>query len=367
MKNISILFIFLYNFSYSQTNSDIVIGKKDSIFSKILNENRELLVYVPPLENEYIQSASYPVLYVLDGDKLFTQTIGILEHLSGTYGSERCPKMIVVGIVNYNRIKDLLPITSNDTKDNIDDFTQFLEKELIPFIDTKYPTQPYRTILGHSLGGLRVANTLLYQSQIFSSYIALDPSLGHDMNVWSDKSHKIIPNKKFNNKSLYIAMAQTMPKLMDTATINRDTTGASRHMRSIMKFTTDISNNKNSGLNFNWKYYPDNTHSEVSFPGTFDGLKNNFNWFYNADRNKIFDATINSKQAIEIIEEKYKIVSQQMGYSILPSEEYIMNFIGLLLNIGQTEKAIAFAKLNIKNYPKSELARYYLSEIEKGN
>ena len=42
-----------------------------------------------------------------------------------------------------------------------------------------------------------------------------------------------------------------------------------------------------------------------------------------------------------------------------------MNIIGILLQKGQKEKAIAFAKLNIKNYPKSELAIYYLSEIEK--
>lgn len=363
MRYTIIILLFICNSVIGQTNNNIVIGVKDSLFSKKLNENRELIVYVPKLENEYIQSATYPVLYLLDGDRLFTQTIGILEYLSSEYGSERCPKMIVVGVVNNNRIKDLLPTTSNDTKDNNDDFTQFLEQELIPYIDQKYPTQPYKTILGHSLGGLRAVNTLVYQSQIFNGYIALDPSLGHDMNIWSDKAHQLLPNKKFSNKSLYIAMAQTMPLLMDTAIINKDTTGASRHMRAIMRFANDI--NDENTLNFNWKYYPDKTHSEVTFIGAYDGLQSVFSWYHNPEKNKLFDPNVSSTQAIEIVVNRFEIVSQQMGYTVLPSEEYVMNIIGILLNKGQKEKAIAFAELNINNYPKSELAIYYLSEIEK--
>jgi hypothetical protein len=358
MKYIIITLLFLCNSALGQTNSNIVITKKDTLFSQKLNENRELFIYVPQLENEYIQSATYPVLYLLDGDKLFIQTIGILNHLSNEYGSERCPKMIIVGIVNNNRIKDLLPVTNNDI------FSQFLEEELIPYIDKKYPTQPYRTFLGHSLGGLRVTNTLVYQSQIFNSYIALDPSLGHDLNVWSDKAHKTIPNKIFSNKSLYLAMAQTMPKNMDTATISKDTTGASRHMRAIMQFENDINNKKNE-LNFAWKYYPDKTHSEVTFNGTYDGLQSIFSWFYNPDLYKIFDPNVGSIEAAQIITKRFEIISAQMGYNVLPPEENILKIIEHLMTKGQKEKAIFFAKLNIKNYPKSELAIYHLSEIEK--
>lgn len=358
MKYILIAFLFLWNSAFGQVNSSIVIGKKDTLFSQKLNEHRELLIYVPRLENEYIQSATYPVLYLLDGDQLFTQTIGILEHLSSEYGSERCPKMIVVGVVNNNRIKDLLPVAGNDN------FSQFLEKELIPYIDQKYPTQPYRTILGHSLGGMCVADILVYQSQIFNNYIALDPSLGHDLNVWSDKAHKSIQNKEFSNKSLYLAMAQTMPKTMDTAAICKDTTGASRHMRAIMQFEKDVNPKKNA-LSFEWKYYPDKTHSEVTFMGTYDGLQSIFSWYYNPDLNKIFDPNIGSIEAGQIMTQRFELISKRMGYSVLPPEENILRIIELLMAKGQKEKAIYFAKLNIKNYPKSELATYHLSEIEK--
>jgi predicted alpha/beta superfamily hydrolase len=364
MKYLTVIFLSISSFIFGQVPNNIIIGIKDSLFSKKLNENRELIIYVPQLENEYVQSATYPVLYLLDGDRLFTQTIGILDHLSNEYGGERCPKMIVVALVSNNRLKDLLPITSNDLKDNNDDFTQFLEKELIPYIDENYPTQPFRTILGHSLGGLRVANTLVYQSQISNSYISLDPSLGHDLNVWSEKSSKLIPQKKFTNKYLYLAMAQTMPNLMDTSVIRMDTTGASRHMRAIMRFEKDI-NNKTNGLNFNWKYYPDKTHSEVSFIGTYDALQSIFSWYFDSKKNMIYDLNIKSEEAIDIVVKRFEMISNKMGYIVLPPEEYVMNIIHNLLNKGQKEKAMNFAKLNIKNYPLSELAVYYLSEIKK--
>ena len=359
MRQLTFILLICATTLFGQKNGEICIGKKDSLYSNILKENREIIVYVPQNENPYIQTDKYPVLYLLDGDILFAKTIGILDHLSSYYGSERCPKMIVVGIINSNRFKDLLPITSKDKQDSIDDFTKFMEKELIPYIDKKYPTQQYRTLLGHSLGGLRSANTLVYQPQVFNSYIALDPSLGHDMYIWSNKTHDLLKSKTFNNKSLYLAMAQTMPKSMDSATIQKDTTGWSRHMRSIMRFANDINTNKNKGLNFNWKYYPNLTHGEVTFEGAYDGIKSIFSWYYNGDVNKIYDNETSVNSSIEIITKKYDIISSNMGFRVLPPEGDIINIIETLLDKGMKDKAVAFADLNVKNYPQSELASYY--------
>ena len=367
MKQLAFILPFISTILFGQTSGEICIGKKDSLYSNILKENREIIVYVPKNENPYIQTDKYPVLYILDGDKLFTKTVGILEHLSSDYGSERCPKMIVVGIINANRIKDLLPITSKDKQDDKDAFTDFMEKELVPYIDKQYPTVKHRTLLGHSLGGLRAANTLVYNPHIFNSYIALDPSLGHDMNVWSNKTHDLMKAKAFNTNFLYLAMAQTMPKSMDTSAIQKDTTGMSRHMRSIMRFSNDITTNKNKGLNFNWKYYSSLTHSEVTFEGTYDGLKSIFSWYYNEDINKIYDVATSVNSAVGIITKKYEIISSNMGVQVLPLEGDIIKIIDMLLSKGMKDKAVAFAELNVKNYPQSELASYYKNYVMWGD
>jgi predicted alpha/beta superfamily hydrolase len=91
--------------------------------------------------------------------------------------------MIVIGITNTNRDRDLKPtiknLKGNPNPDSGggDNFMNFIEKELIPHIDSIYPTAPYRIFSGHSLGGLTVINTFLNNTQLFNAYIAIDPSL----------------------------------------------------------------------------------------------------------------------------------------------------------------------------------------------
>lgn len=126
-----------------------------------------------------------------------------------------------------------------------------------------------------------------------------------------------------------------------------------------MRFANDINTNKNKGLNFNWKYYPNLTHGEVTFEGAYDGLKSIFSWYYNEDINKIYDNATSVNSAIEIITKKYDIISSNMGLQVLPPEGSIMKIIDVLLGKGMKEKAVAFADLNVKNYPQSELAAYY--------
>ncbi len=367
MKIVILFFISFTGSLLAQTNADFCIAKTDSLYSGILKEKREILVYVPQPDNPYVKSETYPVLYLFDGAKSFMKTVAMIDHLSSDYGSYRCPKMIVVAVEHPDRFKDLFPNTAKDNKDGVDDFGKFMEQELIPYIDKKYPTQPYRTVVGHSLGGLRVAHSLVYQSQLFSSYIALDPSLGHDMNVWSNKARDVMKQKSFNNTSLFIAMAHTMPKTMDIKDIKRDTTGHSRHMRTIIQFADDISINKNQGLQFDWKYYPNETHSEVTFSGTFDGLNSVFSWYYNPDQEQIFDAKTNPNAAVSIVAKHFQLISNKMGYKVVPSESYITRLVEILVNKQMIDKAIAFAEYNFTNFPESELAYYYVNYAKWGD
>ena len=46
-------------------NEEIVIGEKVTIKSKVLNEDRNLMVYLP--QTYGISGKSYPVMYLLDG------------------------------------------------------------------------------------------------------------------------------------------------------------------------------------------------------------------------------------------------------------------------------------------------------------
>ncbi len=347
---------------YCQAEKTFSIGKYDKLHSEIYQRDREFIVHVPDASDQKISTETYPVLFLLDGDVLFTKTVGILNHLSSAYGGEKCPKMIIVGIQHPNRMKDLLPVVSKDNPDMKDNFTDFLKKELIPYIDKHYPTQPYRVLAGHSLGGLRTANTLIYHQQLFNAYIALDPSMGHDMNQWSFKTDGILKQKSFDNKSCFVAMAHTMPPGMDTAVINRDTGGAARHMRAIMRFCNGINDYGVKGINFGWKYYPEEAHAGVTFSGMYDGLSYIFRWYQNKEHKKIFEPATSVNDAIGIISKHFDKVSAYMGYKVHPPEQYVNDIINYLLGREMNEKAHAFAELNFKNYPASESAAGILKE-----
>ncbi|RZJ98791.1 MAG: alpha/beta hydrolase, partial [Flavobacterium sp.] len=96
--------------TYAQTDNRISIGTIDTVQSTILNEKRKVLVYVPKSSsNNAFATQTYPVVYLLDGDAHFTSVVGMIQHLSQVNGNSFCPEMIVVGISNTARTRDLTP------------------------------------------------------------------------------------------------------------------------------------------------------------------------------------------------------------------------------------------------------------------
>jgi predicted alpha/beta superfamily hydrolase len=53
------------------------------------------------------------------------------------------PEVIVVGTLQEDRNRELLS----------DEYAAWFERELIPAIESRYRTQPFRVFAGHSLGG----------------------------------------------------------------------------------------------------------------------------------------------------------------------------------------------------------------------
>lgn len=160
------LVISVYFFTFlgqAQTDNKIGIGTIDSIQSTILDEKRKIWVYVPPDDgnSEKYEKQCYPVVFLLDGDFLFLQTASIIQQLHPFWGNPVCPNMIVVGIPNTDRGRDLTAThaiydPTDSTSGGGENFISFIEKELMPYIDSKYPTETYKTLVGHSLGGLAV-------------------------------------------------------------------------------------------------------------------------------------------------------------------------------------------------------------------
>lgn len=332
-------------------DNEIKIGVVDSIKSKILGEKRQIWVSVP---NSYEESGKkFPVLYVLDGREHFYSIVGMVQQLSVANGNTILPEMIVVAIPNTNRIKNLTPssVPYLPGSGGSDDFSDFLEKELIPFIDTKYPTIPYRTILGHSWGGLFVISELIRYPTLFDNFISIDPTIRWDQLKFFNEASQILKTGNFERKSLYVGVANRIPADLNLNTVLKDSTNASEHIRTILKFN-QIST-KAKGLNFDWKFYPNDNHNGVPFIAGYDALRFLFDW-YHFDEEFLFQegASLETQQLMGLIIRHYENVSNHFGFPFLPPEATINRFGNIMMSEQEFEKAFAFYDLNVKNYPK---------------
>ncbi len=140
------------------------------IESKILGEIRTLHVSVPP--NYRLARQRYQVTYLLDGHvkPFFDLAVAASGYsLSGDVRDYAMPAQIIVGIEQKDRGNDL---SRSDEK-----FTRFLVDEVIPYIDREYRTVPFRTLIGHSLGGRFALLTLCRAPTVFPAIIAISPSI----------------------------------------------------------------------------------------------------------------------------------------------------------------------------------------------
>lgn len=270
-------------------SSHLLVAQKtsiiiDSIHSNLLNESRIFRVYLPKEIVERKQKqAQYPVLYVLDGDDNYLAISGMMHYLTEVNGNRIFPKMIVVYINNTNRTRDLTPYRVNASAmlpkamavvtGGAETFTQVIEKEIIPHINAKYPTSPYRALIGHSFGGIFALSVLQKHPDLFDDYIVIDPSLWYDEGRFSKNVLQTIQAGKLRNKSLFIGLANTtnepnLNKMLSSKAV------FSVHEKSILRFCQKLSHSKS--MPFSYQYYPFDDHGSVPFVGVYDGLRNIF-------------------------------------------------------------------------------------------
>ena len=358
MKKIflSILVMISVFHSNAQNEENIVIGKKINIYSNTLKENRRIWIYTPTATSSITAgNKRYPVLYLLDGDAHFLSTVGIIQQLSQANGNAILPEMIVVGIENTNRLRDLTPASRKTNGDEITNpFVHFLSSELVPYIDKNYNTAPYKLLAGHSLGGLTAIDILTNTPDMFNAYIAIDPSMWYGNEEFLNNAMAALPKQNLSGKRLFIGIANTMPKGMNVSNVKNDHTAETQHIRSILKLDKFLSGNANPGLKYSSKYYGNDNHNSVPLISEYDALRFIFDYFPMQATEKDFaDST---SLIVTKIKSHYAVISTEMGYRFAPLEAVINYFAYEALTKKQFSKAQAFLKLNIENYPNSSKA-----------
>ncbi|MBL8974188.1 MAG: alpha/beta hydrolase [Myxococcales bacterium] len=162
------------------TDTAIPAHHSFTLDSRILHETRRINLYLPPGLDP---SARYPVLYMPDGG-LAEDLPHLLRSVDAGIRAGELRPLIVVGIENTERRRDLTGPTDVPDERAIAPrvggaahIRRFLRAELIPAIDRRAPTSGEAAIIGESLAGLFILETFLLDPDLFTTAIAISPSL----------------------------------------------------------------------------------------------------------------------------------------------------------------------------------------------
>jgi len=162
----------------------IVMGQSYDLPSTVMGGPREINVWLPPGHGE--GGRRYPVLYLLDGgqDQDFHHISGLAQ-LGTVNGTTR--DVIVVGVASLDRRNELALRSANPgivatwpTQGQSARFRRFLAEEVIPFVEGTFATDGTSVLMGESLAGLFVVETMLKEPALFDTYVAVSPSLWWD-------------------------------------------------------------------------------------------------------------------------------------------------------------------------------------------
>jgi predicted alpha/beta superfamily hydrolase len=368
------LFFLFQPFSHGQTNQHSQflqkVGVLDSIYSKNLKEYRKFYVQLP---DNYNENEKYPVVFILDGELL----LPTVNNVQNFYGGGFTPQMVMVGISNdNNRMRDLttskvtemygMPFNEENGEAAI--FSDFIETELIPFVENKYPVTNFRTLIGHSYGGLFTIYTLINHPELFSNYIAIDPSLDwNDQKLLTEAKDQFSSNT-YKGKSLFMSLSGQLHMQKPEVTIDnvmQDTSDFTIFSRSNMAFSEVAKLNDKNGLDFDWKFYPNDLHGTIPFPSILDGLITVFEWYQWENTYKINSFDTPKAELLSIVKYREKKLKDHFGYAVPPYPEDILTMSGYMnMDMDQPEKAKMFFELAIEFYPNSSntydsMADYY--------
>ena len=353
----------------------------DSIFSKTLSESRDFWVRLPD-NFQPDNDEKYAVIYLMDGFSLEST----LEAVYGNYWGHYLPHMILVGVSNRkNRTRDLTTSQIKMRRGSAFDyetggaetFTKFMEEELIPYIDSKYPTMNYRTLIGHSYAGLFTINMLVNHNHLFQNYIAIDPSLDWDDQKLLKQAKQKLSTESYEGKSLFVSLAAEQLHMwneeINMENIMDDSSEFTLFARSIIEFSNYTKSQKQNGLNFSWKVYNEDLHGTVPLPSIRDGLIFLFEWYQFKSPQKYNNPETSIEELVSLLKVQEQIYTEHFGVPTAPMIDEMLNGYGYMnMQMGQPEKAFMFFEMNIKYNPTSanaydSMAEYYESQNDKEN
>ena len=338
---LALLTVCFWNTAFA-SSEELIIGHSETLFSKTLNEKRQIMVSLPEGYGE--SDYSYPVLYFTDANvhfEIMASTVNFLQ------SSNIIPPIILVGIVNGpNRTRDLTPKVFSE-KDlahpwfqsvefgGASKFLTFVEHDLIPYIDKKYRTSKFKVLSGHSFGGLFSFYAYVNKPELFDGIMAISPSLAWDDERIINEAKLMIEDKSLPHKPLFISKGNEQGTTITSY----------QSLKSLFE--------NNSSYPMTSQEFPEESHLTVVFDAQYHGLKSIFNGWelpYSESAKGLDVVKAHNKK----VKETYKI-----GFT---SESWLINLGNSRYYKKDYDAAIEAYEHNISLFPKYAYSYFQLAK-----
>lgn len=372
MKKVQLIFAIFYSsfsLSLAQDNGVVnAVGKKYFIQSDLLNEEREIQIYLP---NSYdTNHKKYPVLFLLDGQRFYLYGVSLLQSFTHF---ELTPEFIVVGIKNKypQRFSHFSSIENT--------FLSFLEKDIIRFVDDNFRTSGERLLFGWEYGGSFVIQSMIDKPDLFDAYLAASP---YPIIEKTKVIDSLINNDNGLKGQLYFTVS------LNEGMVEEGTDS----LNSV------LSNRPLNKMNWTYRKLEGEEHTSTPYATIYHGLKSYYSYYPELQFNSLEEFT--KAGGLAYVNEYYKQRSKEFGFSPELSDwtkftiirnamrannydqfdvfvtKFISDeFIGQLrrsrpysiaefyLKYQEYEKAINILKILVNKYPKSDRPLNSLGDV----
>lgn len=296
---------------------------------------QEYLVQIRYPEGYEKSGKRYPVVYLLDGDYMFSIAHGVVQLLEW---GEEVPELIAVGVAYGGlhgpakggpnmRDRDLSVFSTQPAyvEGGGEKFFRFLSAELIPSIDRELRTDPAdRTLVGTSRSGDFAMWTLLTAPDVFRRYVVIDA---------------------FNRGyfALEEALAAKRKELPKQVFVSRVVPGG-----GMQQFSDRMQSRGYEGLSYEHAILSSARHFAAAGEGLARGLKSVFG------KRSVYEHLIpfTTRPGVESIVAEYRLLRKEE-----PDWDYSEPELRSLGNIfaasGREKDAVRIYQLNLETYPDS--------------
>ena len=335
-----LLTIFTLVLSLSMSVAQIIF---EDFYSEKLNEDRKLKILLPKGYSDNDKKA-YPIVLVLDADYMFELVAGNTDYYSYW---EEIPEVIVVGVnQSETRFEDVMYSEQNSLPiENGAKFFEFLGMEVIPYIQNKYKTEPFKVVVGHGETANFINYYLLKEQPLFNAYITISPNLAPDMINYLGESIENITSKIF----YFLATSDD-----DVPQIKTASDALNGRLKDV----------KNENFNYNFQSFEGSGHYTLPSHAIPKALESIFLVFQPITKKEYTETILKLEGSpVDYLVEKYQTINDLFGIN----KQIILNdFKAIEAAIEKTknyEYFEALSKLAKKEHPNTMLGHYYLARF----